>query len=126
LLGLSIHLARSARAGQHEAELSNRRLLTENDERRRIEARLKTSDERLRLALDSTQIGIFERNIREQHVYYSPGLWAMLGYDHDRMPATVEAWQSLIHPDDLPQYRKLNELQLSGEAAFIDPEYRVR
>ena len=121
LLGLSIHLARSARAGQHEAEKSNRRLLNENEERRRIEARLKTSDERLRLALDSTQIGIFERNVREQHVYYSPGLWAMLGYEHDRMPATVEAWQSLIHPDDLAQYRKLNERQLPGQAAFIDP-----
>jgi len=26
----------------------------------------------------------------------------MLSYDQGRMPATVDAWQSLIHPDDLP------------------------
>src|SRR5581483_9583974 len=126
LLGLSVHLARSARAGQRAAELSNKRLFGENEERRRIEARLKVSDERLRLALDSTQIGIFEWSVAAGHVYYSPGLWAMLGYDHARMPSTVEAWQSLIHPDDLALYRRRTESQLSGIASFIEPEYRVR
>jgi PAS domain S-box-containing protein len=126
LLGLSVHLARSARAGQRAAELSNKKLFAENEERRRIEARLKVSDERLRLALDSTQIGIFEWSVAAGHVYYSPGLWAMLGYEHTRMPSTVEAWQSLIHPDDLPLYRRRTESQLNGIASFIEPEYRVR
>ncbi len=126
LLGLSVHLARSARAGQRAAELSNRKLFAENEERRRIEARLKISDERLRLALDSTQIGIFEWSVAASHVYYSPGMWAMLGYDHARMPSTVEAWQSLIHPDDIELYRRRTESQLSGATSFIEPEYRVR
>ncbi len=126
LLGLSVHLARSARAGQRAAELSNKRLFGENEERRRVEARLKVSDERLRLALDSTQIGIFEWSVAAGHVYYSPGLWAMLGFEHGRMPSTVEAWQSLVHPEDLPLYRRRTESQLSGIATFIEPEYRVR
>ncbi len=126
LLGLSVHLARSARAGQRAAELSNKKLFAENEERRRIEARLKVSDERLRLALDSTQIGIFEWSVAAGHVYYSPGLWAMLGYEHVRMSSTVEAWQSLIHPEDLPLYRRRTESQLNGIASFIEPEYRVR
>jgi PAS domain S-box-containing protein len=126
LFGLSVHLARSARAGQRAAELSNKKLFAENEERRRVEARLKVSDERLRLALDSTQIGIFEWSVSAGHVYYSPGLWAMLGYEHTRMPSTVEAWQSLIHPDDLPLYRRRTESQLNGIASFIEPEYRVR
>ncbi|MDB6128847.1 MAG: multi-sensor hybrid histidine kinase [Verrucomicrobia bacterium] len=126
LLGLSIHLARRSRAGQRAAEFSNLRLVAENEERRRIEDRLKVSDERLRLALDSTQIGIFEWNILAGHVYYSPGLWAMLGYEHQRMPATVEAWQSLIHADDLPLYRERVASQLDGSVNFIEPDYRVR
>ncbi len=126
LLGLSVHLARSARAGQRAAELSNQKLIAENEERRRVEARLKISDERLRLALDSTQIGIFEWNVAAGHVYYSTGLWSMMGYEHARMAATVEAWQSLIHPDDLPLYRSRIESQLAGVASFIEPEYRVR
>jgi PAS domain S-box-containing protein len=125
-LGLSVHLARTARSGMLASEQSNRKLAAENEERRRVEARLKVSDERLRLALDATTIGIFEWNVPAGHVYYSPGLWAMLGYEHGRMPATIEAWQSLIHPDDLPLYRRRTESQLSGVTAFIDPEYRVR
>ena len=125
LLGLSVHLARHARAGQRAAELSNKKLFAENEERRRIEARLKVSDERLRLALDSTQIGIFEWSVASGHVYYSPGLWAMLGYDPLAMPSTVEAWQALIHPDDFAVYRRRIESQLSGVASFIEPEYRV-
>jgi PAS domain S-box-containing protein len=126
LFGLSVHLARRARAGQRAAELSNKRLFAENEERRRVEARLKVSDERLRVALDSTQIGIFEWSVAAGHVYYSPGLWAMLGYDHARMPSTVDAWQALIHPDDLAVYRRRIEEQLSGGTTFIEPEYRVR
>ena len=126
LLGFTLHLARSASAGQYLSELSNKRLVAENEERRRVEARLKVSDERLRLALDSTQIGIFEWNVPKGHVYYSPSLWGLLGYEHGRMPSTLEVWQSLIHPDDLPVYRKRTESQLNGIASFIDPEYRVR
>ncbi len=126
LFGLSVHLARRARAGQRAAELSNKRLFAENEERRRVEARLKVSDERLRLALDSTQIGIFEWSVAAGHVYYSPGLWAMIGYDHTRMPSTVEAWQSLIHPEDVALYRRRVDAQLNGAVSFIEPEYRVR
>jgi PAS domain S-box-containing protein len=126
LLGLRVYLARNARSGQRAAEFSNAKLLAENEERRRIEARLKISDERLRLALDSTQIGIFEWSVASGHVYYSPGLWALLGYEHGRRTSTVEAWQSLIHPDDLPLYRARVESQLGGVATFIEPEYRVR
>jgi PAS domain S-box-containing protein len=126
LLGLSIHLARRARGGQTSAESSNRKLTAEINERSRIEARLKVSDERLRLALDSTQIGIFEWQVTAGQVYYSPGLWALLGYEHSHMPATIETWQALIHPNDLALYRRRSETQLSGVATFIDPEYRVR
>ena len=126
LLGVSVHLARRARADQRAAYLANRKLQRENEERSRIEAKLKISDERLRLALDSTQIGIFEWNVPEGRVYYSPGLWAMLGYEHGRMASEAATWQNLIHPDDLSVYRRRVESQLASLASFIEPEYRVR
>jgi PAS domain S-box-containing protein len=126
LLGLSLHLWRRAGAGQRAAEIANARLRAENEERRRVETRLKVSDERLRLALDSTQIGVFEWNVPTGEVYYGAGLWIILGYDPTLMPATLAAWQSLIHPEDLPVYRDCFESQVSGGAAVIDLEYRVR
>ena len=126
LLGLSVHLARTARTGLRTARQSNLQLVSENEERRRIEEMLKVSDERLRLALDSTQIGIFEWNLPANQLYFSPGVWSMLGYLPGVVPPTPEAWTALIHPEDLPAYRTIVERQLDGTAPFIDPEYRVR
>jgi PAS domain S-box-containing protein len=126
LLGLSVHFARTAYTSLRTAEISNRRLQTENEERRRVEAMLKVSDERLRLALDSTQIGIFEWNLPANQVYYSPGLWAMLDYTAGDIATTPEAWTELIHEDDLSAYREAINQQVSGVETFIAPEYRLR
>ena len=126
LLGLSVHLARTARTGLRSAHQTNLQLVAENEERRRIEEMLKISDERLRLALDSTQIGIFEWNLPANQLYYSAGVWSMLGYLPGVIPPTPEAWTALIHPNDLPAYRTTVERQLNGTTPFIDPEYRVR
>ncbi len=125
LLALSVHLARSARASLHSARLANQRLVSENDERRHIEEKLKLSDERLRLALDSTLIGISEWSLPSNDLYYSPGLWTLLGYKTGAVPSTPQAWTALIHPEDLPSYRAAVEQQLSGTVTFIDHEYRV-
>ena len=126
LLGLSVHLARNARVGQRAAEFSNRKLLAENEERRRVESMLTVSDERLRLALDSTYIGIFEWQLSSRKYYFSQSVWTMLGYDQSRKPLSPEIWTSLVHPDDLAGFREVWERQRRGEAPFIDPEYRVR
>lgn len=126
LLGISVHLARTAYTSLRNAEDFNRRLVAENEERRVVEGKLKISDERLRLALDSTQIGILEWNLTSNQVYYSPGLWSMLGYDPGQVGAHPEAWTKLIHPDDLPAYREAVEVQLSGQEHYIQPEYRIR
>jgi hypothetical protein len=58
LFGLVINLAQSARRGQQIAERTTAQLREENEERRRVEGRLKATDERLSLALDSTQLGV--------------------------------------------------------------------
>ncbi|MCC5025454.1 MAG: PAS domain S-box protein [Candidatus Synoicihabitans palmerolidicus] len=126
LLGLSVHLARTALTSLRTAKLSSNRLVAENEERRRVEAMLKVSDERLRLALDSTQIGIFEWSRPSNQLYYSPGLWTMLDYVPGEIANTPGAWTALIHQDDLAGYKKAVELQLAGEKTFIAPEYRLR
>jgi PAS domain S-box-containing protein len=126
LLVLLVHFALSARAGQRATELSNQKLLAENEERRRVEAMLKISDERLRLALDSTHIGIFEWQISTNKFYYSPSIWVMLGYNPAKQPLSPKIWASLIHPEDLPGCREIWQQQRRGETPFIDPEYRAR
>jgi PAS domain S-box-containing protein len=126
LLGLSVHFARTARAGLGAVEITNRRLRDENEERRRVEAMLKVSDERLRLALDATVIGIFEWDCRAGTIHFDNGLGNLLGLPDALGPSTPEEWQALIHPDDLPGYTQVMREQLGGGLLFTDPEYRVR
>jgi PAS domain S-box-containing protein len=126
LLALSAGLARGAAMGRRSAELSNRRLREENEERRRVEDRLKVSDERLRLALDSTEIGIFEWDLLSGRVFYSAGLWAMLGYDPARMPATLDTWQSLLHPDDTSTFESRIQTLRQGTSTTVTSESRIR
>ena len=126
LLGLSIHFARAALANLSVVESTNSLLRAENEERRRIEEMLKVTDERLRLALDATVIGIFEWDCSSGSIQYSSGLWDMLGLAKNGESSTPEAWQALIHPDDLPAYLAAVQGQLGGRQTFIEPEYRVR
>ncbi len=126
LLGLSMYFAWRARADQRAAEHANTRLIAENENRRDIEARLHVSEERLRLALDSTQIGIAEWEPATGRASFSPGLWTMLGYDPAAQPQLLEAWHALIHPDDKPGCTRALQPQLAGAGGFVETEYRVR
>ena len=126
LLGLSVHLARTSSSGLRAAQTFNKRLVAENEERRRIEGMLKVSDERLRLAIESTEIGIFEWTQPGESVFFSPGVWTLLGYDPATQPLTLEIWAQLVHPEDRDRYQRLWRDQIIGKISYIDPEYRVR
>ncbi|MDP3070071.1 MAG: ATP-binding protein [Opitutaceae bacterium] len=87
---------------------------------------LHDSEERLRLALEFSQVGIVEWNLGTGAAYHSDGLWRLLGYEPASQPATVAAWRSLIHPDDLAAYQRAIDTQLAGATPLVESEYRVR
>ncbi|MBL9187423.1 MAG: response regulator [Opitutaceae bacterium] len=87
---------------------------------------LPESEERLRLALEFSQVGIVEWNVSTGAAYHSSGLWRLLGYEPATQPATIEAWRSLIHPDDRAAYQRTIDTQLAGETPPLETEYRVR
>ena len=126
LLGLVVNLAQAALLRQRSAERTSAQLRTENEERRRVEAQLKVADERLHLALDSSQVGVYEWDVPSGRVLYSPSVWTCLGYDPAVMPATHRAWLDLMHPDDAGPYQAAIEAHFRGETPYIEPEFRVR
>lgn len=126
LLGLSMHLARTARANLVSAETTNKLLRRENDERRLVESMLNVSDERLRLTMDVTVVGILEWDCRHNILYFSRSLWAMLGQLTGNEYTTPAAWQARIHPDDRSAYLAVLQDQLAGTSVLVEHEYRVR
>jgi PAS domain S-box-containing protein len=69
-------------------------------ERKRAEEKLKASEERLRLTLEATQIGIWDWDLINDRYYASPIYYTMLGYEPKEGPADRSEWMRQLHPDD--------------------------
>lgn len=94
-------------------------------ERRRAEAALRQSEERLRLAMTGAQMGMWDVDLLTGQAIWSEQHFTMLGYEPVTTgEATEEMWMSRIHPDDLE--RVIQEWQQSRqENRFYRTEYRV-
>jgi PAS domain S-box-containing protein len=125
LLGLVTNLAQAALRRQRSAEETSRQLRGENEERRRVEGRLKVADERLNLAFDSTQAGVYEWDVETDAVYCTPSIWKMIGADPAEMPSTGAGWLNLLHPDDRPAVRAVIDAHFRGETPLIEIEHCV-
>ncbi len=52
--------------------------------------------------LEGTMAGYWDWYIQEDYEYMSPIFKKMFGYEEHEIPNNPEAWQVIIHPDDLP------------------------
>lgn len=69
-------------------------------ENKKTERALRQSQERLELALEASEDGIWDWNIDTRDVYLSPPWLKMLGYGPLDLPGHVNTWASLVHPED--------------------------
>ena len=56
--------------------------------------------ERMELAFKGTNEGIWDWNILDNTVYFSPRWKEMLGYRDEELPNEISSWSERIHPDD--------------------------
>jgi PAS domain S-box-containing protein len=94
-------------------------------ERKRAEAALRESEERLTLAFAGAQEGIWDWNLETGAVVYSPRWKQMLGYSDEEIEPHVRAWEDLLHPDDRARAHQLNESVTHGERTY-QGEFRLR
>ncbi|NLR93039.1 tetratricopeptide repeat protein [Flammeovirga agarivorans] len=87
--------------------------LNENLEEKVIERSQKIADreEQLRYALEASNDGIWDWNIKSNHMIFSPALFTMLGYAPYEFKEKQEEIQDRIHPDDLKKI---------GTASYLD------
>jgi PAS domain S-box-containing protein len=94
-------------------------------ERKRAEAALRESEERLTLAFAGAQEGVWDWNLETGAVVYSPRWKHMLGYSDEEIEPHVRAWERLLHPDDRPRADQLNQSVRRGERTY-EGEFRLR
>jgi PAS domain S-box-containing protein len=71
-------------------------------DRKRAEAMLRESEERLRLAQDAAHIGTFDWDIPHNHITWSRWHEEMWGFKPGEFGGTYEAFSERVHPEDLP------------------------
>lgn len=84
--------------------------------------RLASSDRQLKLALEASSSALYDDGSGQ--VVRTAAPW--LGYAAPDFPTTWPAFDRLLHPDDLENYRQARARTLSGEAPGIRAEYRLR
>ena len=93
-------------------------------ERKRVEAALMTSLDRLETAEYATNA--LNYDTRGGAVWRGPGLTRVLGWQQNEVPATIEGWLGLLHPDDLPANKAVEVMPSADGANRFAHEYRVR
>ncbi len=93
-------------------------------ERRQAEAALQQSEERLRLALEAGQLGVFEHNLATEQVAVTPEFCQILGLPPSRSLAH-QAWTERMHPDDRERI-EAGVRRLVKEQVPFQIEYRLQ
>ena len=93
--------------------------------RKMAEEAMRESEERLALALEVTNDGIWDWDCVSGSTYFSPHYYAMLGYEPGEFEANYASWLSLIHPDDVQDVEdQVRRHVTSGEVFEI--EFRMK
>lgn len=82
--------------------------------------------ERMELAFMGTNEGVWDWNILDDSVYFSPRWKEMIGYSDDELPNELSTWADNVHPDDIDKtwadaYRNIN-----GETEFYESIHRLK
>jgi PAS domain S-box-containing protein len=89
--------------------------------RKRAEDELRAREERLRLALQAADQGLYDLNVQSGEAVVSPEYALMLGHDPGQFRETNAAWIERLHPDDREPVAAAYRDYVAGKL----PEYRV-
>jgi PAS domain S-box-containing protein len=92
---------------------------------RSMTAELRDSRERLSLALEGSDLALFDFDVTSGRVTLSPRWSVLLGGRAEVTTTTIEKLRELVHPDDMPRVREALARTLKGETPFYHVEHRV-
>ena len=95
-------------------------------ERMQMEAALVQSEERLRLAVQASNVGLWDWNLQTNQVTYSREWKRQLGYEESEIGNEFSEWERRVHPDDLIQTKKRIQRRLTNPEGVHDLEFRMR
>ncbi|MCY1282986.1 diguanylate cyclase (GGDEF) domain protein [compost metagenome] len=86
---------------------------------------LHTSEERLALALEASELGLWDWNLETDEVHHSH-LKEIFGIEPEEVRGVLSDLKPRLHPDDLPVLRRALVEHMKGRSDGYHTEYRVR
>jgi PAS domain S-box-containing protein len=98
---------------------------TDIDERRRMESSLQISEERLSLALEATQLGLYDVRVQTGEVIVNAEYARMLGHDPEQFRESAADWIARLHPDDREAASRAYLDYVAGRIPNYRTEFRL-
>ncbi|MFE1743884.1 PAS domain-containing protein [Coleofasciculus sp. H7-2] len=94
-------------------------------ERKLAEAALRSSEERLQMALEGSALGIWDWILATGETYFDPHWKKMLGYEEEEIENNYGSWERLLHPEDMPKVMAVLKAYLEGATSIYEVEFRM-
>jgi len=95
-------------------------------DRERIRNALAKSEERFDLAMRGANDGVWDWDLSNSIVYFSPRWKAMLGHSEDEIGPALSEWSERLHPEDQPAVTAALDAHLDGETTHFESTFRFR
>jgi len=83
-------------------------------------------EERLNLALESSNVGLWDWDMRSNRVYFSDQWKAQIGYRPDEIEDDFSEWERRVHPEDQARSTALVRDYLEGRSSEYENVHRLR
>ena len=94
-------------------------------ERLRVHRHLARLEERTDLSMNSANDGLWDFDVENNVVWFSPRWRKMLGFDeHD--PHITPDWRRLVHPDDKARVQAMIREHIAGKTRMFESVHRMR
>ncbi|AGA68329.1 PAS domain S-box/diguanylate cyclase (GGDEF) domain-containing protein [Desulfitobacterium dichloroeliminans LMG P-21439] len=87
---------------------------------------LALSEQRLELAVEGSDCGIWDWNLEHSSYYFSSKYTEILGYEEGEVNFTYDTWLYLLHPDDRDETLKAVDDYLQSESGSLEIMYRMK
>ena len=95
-------------------------------DRKRAMEDLRENEQRLQLALDSTEYGMWEIRLDANTVHLPPRVFCEnFGYSADEASLTLQEFGARVHPEDYPLGRDMFRAYVAGRQGVLRHEFRI-